>query len=134
MSASAQDRPSADGELWVCYLEKALAAHCGGWDKINGGQCTHGWALLTGCQDQYTIFADDDGKYRCAGTYNPNYQRWEALKNSPHDGFQGLWPMDWPCSQPRRPDKESFDQNADSILPCNFFTAVGIQNELRLTC
>jgi hypothetical protein len=89
-------RPSVDGELWVCYLEKALAAHCGGWDKINGGQCTHGWALLTGCQDQYTIFADDDGKYRCAGTYNPNYQRWEALKNSPHDGFQGLWPMDWP--------------------------------------
>lgn len=29
-------RPSEDGELWVCYLEKALAAHCGGWDKITG--------------------------------------------------------------------------------------------------
>ena len=31
-------------------LEKAVAAHCGGWDKIDGGQCTHAWALLTGCQ------------------------------------------------------------------------------------
>jgi hypothetical protein len=35
-------RPSIDGELWVPYLEKALAAHCGGWDKIVGGQCNHG--------------------------------------------------------------------------------------------
>jgi hypothetical protein len=29
-------KPSKDGELWVVYLEKALAAHCGGWDKITG--------------------------------------------------------------------------------------------------
>eukprot|EP00980_Cylindrotheca_fusiformis_P021194 scaffold8150_cov118-Cylindrotheca_fusiformis.AAC.3 len=35
-------RPSMDGELWVPYLEKALVAHCGGWDKIESGQCTHG--------------------------------------------------------------------------------------------
>ena len=44
--------PSQDGELWACYLEKAVAAHCGGWDKIDGGQCTHAWALLTGCKSQ----------------------------------------------------------------------------------
>jgi Calpain family cysteine protease len=31
-------RPSVDGELWACYLEKALAVHCGGWDKITGGK------------------------------------------------------------------------------------------------
>jgi hypothetical protein len=31
-------KPSADGELWVSYLEKAIAAHCGGWDKITGGK------------------------------------------------------------------------------------------------
>ncbi len=30
-------KPSSDGELWVCYLEKALAVHCGGWDNITGG-------------------------------------------------------------------------------------------------
>ena len=35
-------KPSEDGELWAPYLEKALAIHCGGWDKIVGGQCTHG--------------------------------------------------------------------------------------------
>jgi hypothetical protein len=29
-------RPSADGELWACYLEKAMAVHSGGWDKIHG--------------------------------------------------------------------------------------------------
>ena len=45
-------KPSEDGELWACYLEKALAIHCGGWDKIVGGQCTHAWALLTGCKYQ----------------------------------------------------------------------------------
>ena len=25
------------GELWVPYLEKAVAVHSGGWDKIDGG-------------------------------------------------------------------------------------------------
>lgn len=88
--------PSHDGELWVCYLEKALAVHCGGWDKIQGGQCTHAWALLTGCRHQYTIRLKESGLYVCYGAYNPNEERWESLTNSPHDGFQGLWPMAWP--------------------------------------
>ena len=54
------------------YLEKALAVHCGGWDKINGGQCTHAWALLTGCKEQYSICKQENGKYRCFGKYNPS--------------------------------------------------------------
>lgn len=29
-------RPSQDGKFWVPYLEKAIAAHCGGYDKLNG--------------------------------------------------------------------------------------------------
>jgi len=33
-------QPSSDAELWVCYLEKAFAVHCGGWDEIVGGQCS----------------------------------------------------------------------------------------------
>lgn len=86
---------SDDGELWVPYLEKALAVHCGGWDKIDGGQCTHAWALLTGCQNQYTI-KQKDNKFNCFGTFNPNKKEWEKLTNSPHDGFQGLWPVAWP--------------------------------------
>merc|ERR1719420_2350769 len=87
--------PSVDGELWVCYLEKAIAAHCGGWDKIDGGTCTHAWALLTGNKYQYTISDDGDG-FHCMGTLNPMTAEWEMLANSPHDGFRGVWPMAWP--------------------------------------
>jgi len=88
-------KPSVDGELWVCYLEKAVAAHCGGWDKIDGGTCTHGWRLLTGCMDQFTIRDDGEG-FCCYGAKNPNTKTWETLGNAPSEGFQGLWPMDWP--------------------------------------
>jgi len=88
--------PSSDAELWVCYLEKALAVHCGGWDGIEGGACTHAWAMLTGCREQCTIKRDGSGKFKCLGTFNPNDQRWEELTNSPHGGFQSLWPMKWP--------------------------------------
>ena len=87
--------PSRDGELWACYLEKAVAAHCGGWDKIDGGQCTHAWSLLTGCKEQYTIRKDrTTGKYTCLGKKNANTGEWEPHANSPHDGFNGLWQMD----------------------------------------
>jgi len=88
--------PSNDGELWVCYLEKAVAIHCGGWDKIDGGFCTHAFSLLTGCKDQYTIMKSPSGKFKCYGKFNPVERRWEQLGNSPHDGFIGLWPMAWP--------------------------------------
>eukprot|EP00929_Paragymnodinium_shiwhaense_P014010 TRINITY_DN121873_c0_g1_i1.p1 TRINITY_DN121873_c0_g1~~TRINITY_DN121873_c0_g1_i1.p1 ORF type:complete len:793 (+),score=178.71 TRINITY_DN121873_c0_g1_i1:103-2481(+) len=87
--------PSASGELWVCYLEKAIVAHCGGWDEVDGGVCTHAWRLLTGCRDQYT-FHWRDGGFRCSGTKNPNTGQWEELANSPHKGFRALWPMPWP--------------------------------------
>jgi len=83
------------GELWAAYLEKACALHCGGWDKIDGGQCTHAWRLLTGCKRQYT-FKDSGSGWACYGAYNPNEDKWEQLANSPHDGFRGLWPMVWP--------------------------------------
>ena len=83
-------QPSADGELWPCYLEKAVAAHCGGWDKIDGGHCTHAWALLTGCKEQYMIFSSDDGQtFECFGER-------ESLANSSHDSHW-LLPMMWPA-------------------------------------
>eukprot|EP00927_Polykrikos_kofoidii_P054538 TRINITY_DN48948_c0_g1_i1.p1 TRINITY_DN48948_c0_g1~~TRINITY_DN48948_c0_g1_i1.p1 ORF type:complete len:1175 (+),score=100.56 TRINITY_DN48948_c0_g1_i1:103-3627(+) len=88
--------PSARGELWMCYIEKAVAAHCGGWDKIEGGQCTHGWRLFTGCKDQCT-FRDDGSGFRCLGTLNPNNGEWESLANAPNDGSRVLWPMPWPA-------------------------------------
>jgi Calpain family cysteine protease len=90
-------KPSADGELWVCYLEKAIAAHCGGWDKIVGGQCTHAWALLTGCKEQYTIRKNKEtGKFECFAKYNPYDKKWAEHANSPHDGVQSMWRAPWP--------------------------------------
>lgn len=89
--------PSEDGELWVCYLEKALAAHCGGWDKIKGGQCTHGWALMTGCKHQYTVRKNKaTGKYACYAKYNSLTGRWSRHANSPHDCEQAVWQVAWP--------------------------------------
>lgn len=88
-------KPGPAGDLWPSLVEKAVAAHCGGWDKIDGGQCTHAWRILTGCRDVYTI-RHDGSEYKAYGAFNPNEQKWEQLANSPHDGFQGLWPMKWP--------------------------------------
>jgi len=87
--------PSNDAELWACYLEKAMAIHCGGWDELEGGHCTHAWRMLTGCKHQYTFMNYGEG-FECLGTLNPNTGEWEPLDNSPHKGFQGLWPMNWP--------------------------------------
>lgn len=89
-------KPSLDNELWPCVLEKAVAAHCGGWDKIDGGQASHAWRLLTGCREVYTLQPDGDGAFGCYGAFNPNTQSWEQLANSPADGFRGMWPMEWP--------------------------------------
>jgi len=90
-------KPSEDGELWAPYLEKAIAAHCGGWDKIVGGQCTHAWSLLTGCKEQYTIVkSGGTDKYICCGRFITAENRWANHGNSPHDGEPGVWPMAWP--------------------------------------
>jgi Calpain family cysteine protease len=90
-------RLSIDGELWVAYLEKACAAHCGGWDKIHGGACTHAWSILTGCKYQYDIHKNPQtGKYYALGKFNPHKKKWEDHYNCPHDGNGRLWKVDWP--------------------------------------
>lgn len=90
-------KPSEDGELWVSYLEKALSIHCGGWDKIVGGQCTHAWSLLTGCKYQYTIKKDPkNGLYFAFGKYIPKERRWIDHTNSPQDGDKRRWKIPWP--------------------------------------
>ena len=63
-------------------VEKAVAIHCGGWDEIDGGHCTHAWRLLTGCKQQYT-FANDGRGFACLGKFNPNSEAralYESLK------------------------------------------------------
>lgn len=90
-------KPSEDGELWACYLEKALAVHCGGWDKIVGGQCTHAWALLTGCKEQYTMKRNPaTKKWRCFAKLNPKTREWARHENSPHDCPNTTWRVGWP--------------------------------------
>ena len=90
-------KPSEDGELWACYLEKALAIHCGGWDKIVGGQCTHAWALLTGCKEQYTMKRNPaTKKWRCFAKFNPKSKQWARHENSPHDCPNTTWRVGWP--------------------------------------
>jgi hypothetical protein len=90
-------KPSKDDEFWVCYLEKALAIHCGGWDKISGGQCTHAWALMTGCKEQYTITKNKEtGGYICMAKYNPYKKKWLKHGNSPHDGDKSMYQVAWP--------------------------------------
>ena len=90
-------KPSEDGELWVCYLEKALAIHCGGWDEITGGQCTHAWALMTGCKHQYTISRNSTGRWACRAKFDPSINDWAPHHNSPHHkGDRGVWQCAWP--------------------------------------
>jgi len=90
-------KPTADSELWVSYLEKAIAAHCGGWDKIDGGNCTHAWALLTGVKSQYLIQKKEGtDKFVCSARYNTKKMDWVKHGNAPSDGNQGMWEVPWP--------------------------------------
>ena len=73
-------------------LDQTVAS---GWDKIDGGTCTHAWRILTGCEEQYT-FKQSGGLFKAFGAFNPNQNKMEELENSPHDGFAALWPMKWP--------------------------------------
>mmetsp|Transcript_29034 Transcript_29034/g.78565 ORF Transcript_29034/g.78565 Transcript_29034/m.78565 type:complete len:531 (+) Transcript_29034:429-2021(+) len=90
-------KASQDCELWVSYLEKAIAAHCGGWDNIDGGHCTHAWSLLTGVKEQYIIqLKPETGKWVCLARYNTKQKEWVKHGNSPSDGEQGMWQVPWP--------------------------------------
>lgn len=69
------------------------------WQQLNQTttRCLQAWALLTGCKYQYTIKrSTNTGKFCCFGSFNPNEQRFEQLANCARDGFNALWPMNWP--------------------------------------
>jgi len=92
---------SEDGELWVCYLEKAFAIHCGGgWEGLEGGHCTHAWSILTGCKEQYLIRKNNQtGKYACSAKYDTIQKEWKKLYNLPRHkdtaAFEAAVP--WPA-------------------------------------
>ena len=90
---------SQDGELWVCYLEKAFIAHCGGsWDSLSGGHASHAFSILTGCKEQYFIRKNyRTNKYYCSAKYDMFTQKWKDLSNSPSEkDVAGLEPVPWP--------------------------------------
>lgn len=85
-------KPTAHGELWPCYLEKAVAAMCGrgqqsAWHSIDGGcgqelltaltyaisggNCPHAWRILLGVREVYQI-SDQGGGFSCFGSRNPS--------------------------------------------------------------
>jgi len=86
--------PSVDGELGACYLEKAAAAHCGGWDKIDGGICAAAWRMLLGVRDQYLFERDDEGMWEALRDFDPEKQRWAEFSNSGDisDWWRSVWP------------------------------------------
>lgn len=91
-------KPSKDGKFWVPYIEKAIASHCGGYDKLNGGNCTDAWPMMTGSRNQFVITKNSKtGKYKCGAKYNPQEQRWSDHSNSPHDSNPANWQVDWPA-------------------------------------
>jgi hypothetical protein len=62
-----------------------------------GGQCTHAWALMTGCKHQYTISRNPKtGKFICTAKYNPYEKKWAKHGNSPHDSDPSMWRVEWP--------------------------------------
>ena len=90
-------KPSKDGELWVPYLEKAIAIHCGGWDNLKGGYCTHAWSLLTGIKDQYIISMDASSrKWVCNGNFDRKKNEWRKQANDPGQSQHRLFKMPWP--------------------------------------
>jgi len=90
-------KPSYDGKLWVPYLEKAIAIHCGGYDKLVGGNCTNAWPMLTGSRNQYVIQKNPRTKlYGCSARFDSRTEEWTPHTNSPHDSDQSLWSVPWP--------------------------------------
>ena len=56
-------RLSSQQELWVPLLEKAVCVHAGGWAKLQGGQPTFAFALLTGCLESYSVTKLEDEQW-----------------------------------------------------------------------
>ncbi|KAL3924628.1 MAG: hypothetical protein SGILL_000929 [Bacillariaceae sp.] len=90
-------KPSKSGKFWVPYLEKAIAAHCGGWDKLQGGACSVAWPMLTGSRNQYIISRNSKtDMHYCTARFNTMEQQWTDHTNSPQDSDQSVWKVSWP--------------------------------------
>ena len=74
-----------------------MAIHCGGWDELTTGSCTHAWALMTGCKRQYTFMKNDKtDKFQCYGTYNTATKQFKKQHNSPKKNCGVHSRVPWP--------------------------------------
>jgi predicted nucleic acid-binding Zn-ribbon protein len=92
-------KPSADSELWVPYLEKAAAIHCGGWDNISyGANCNHAWAILAGVKEQCIILrkGDENTNWACYAPYDPQAKKWAKTDSDPKKQNTNIWWVPWP--------------------------------------
>lgn len=77
-----------DGELWVAYLEKAIAIHAKGYNNINGGWCLLAWSWFTGCKETYLIGREHNNndevtdKWGCQGRVKPGGKEYLPQFNS----------------------------------------------------
>lgn len=96
-------------ELWPCYLEKALVAHCGGWNDIGcGGISSQVLEILTGCPNTYVMnFKDFECCGNSAGAKRSNSVQKRFAMAQVGEGFSGKpWPSanGKPVVQPKTQD------------------------------
>lgn len=94
--------PGASGTLWCPYIEKAVAAHCGGWSKISNGTTIHAWSLLTGSHAQFMFRAEAEAgnsgskSFKSYGLWDASAKSWKKMTNSPNDCKSSLLQCHWP--------------------------------------
>ena len=104
--------------LWVCYLEKAVAIHCGGWDQINMRSApTHAWSLLTGHLQNYQILLNyKTNKFKCIAPFDPDISLEDNvfISNSPKQD-RVMNRVAWPTSNVKTKSSGGNDGGKNNI-------------------
>mmetsp|Transcript_25732 Transcript_25732/g.74450 ORF Transcript_25732/g.74450 Transcript_25732/m.74450 type:complete len:495 (-) Transcript_25732:45-1529(-) len=101
-SQAAYVKPSADGEIWTCLLEKAFATMFeNSYAKINGGVSTTAFSVLCGVgSEQLRYLMKEDGSWAC---YSHLLDSWHPYGQN---NFQyGPWPDGTPGNQLKDDDQ-----------------------------
>lgn len=65
------------GYLWAAVLEKAIAVLCGGYKNLVGGWGPTAWAMMTGCENAYTMKKNKEN-----GAWKRRRMVWETFEKS----------------------------------------------------
>ena len=92
--------PSSNGSLWCPYVEKAVAAYCGGWDEIVHFTTIHAWALLTGSRAQFMFKSETTDSnslsFKSYGLLDMSKKTWKKMAKSPKECKTKLSRTPWP--------------------------------------